>query len=344
MSELGVVILAAGQGTRMRSKRQKILHEVGGRPMVAHVFAAATAVSHVPPVLVIGPSGGEAVRALLGEQALYVEQPEQLGTGHATKMARSVLRGRTQQVLVTYADMPLLRAGTMQKLATVQAETGVAVVMLSVIGDPKSSFGRVVRDGNGRVVEIVEVTDARRRPNATELLAIREQNAGIYCFDAEWLWNNLDQLPLHQARSGPEYYLTDLIEMAVGQGRGVEALVAEDPDECLGAGTRAELAVVEQAFRRRVNRYWLEQGVTLIDPATVYIDDTAQIGQDTIIWPNSYVQGQTVIGEDCVIGPNAIVRDARLGDGCIVTQAVVEKVELASGTQVMPFTVVRGED
>ncbi len=336
---LAIVLLAAGKGTRMHSKKQKILHEVGGKPMVMHIFEAAEATADMPPVLVVGPDE-EGVQALIGRRAEYVVQPEQLGTGHAALMARPLLTNRSSQVIVTYGDMPLLRAETLQKLADTQQESDTAVTLLSVMGQPTSSFGRVVRDEAGQVREIVEVAEAKRRPNTAELLAIRELNAGVYCFDADFLWQNVDKLPLRQARSGPEYYLTDMIELAQAQGLGVTAVITEDPDECLGAGTRAELTAVEKAFRRRANNYWLAHGVTLIDPGATYIDQDVTIGQDTVIWPNSYIQAGAIIGEDCVIGPNAIIRRATIGDGCRIEQAVVEDVTVEGGTAVKQFSVI----
>lgn len=339
---LAVVLLAAGQGTRMLSRRQKILHEVGGRPMVLHAFEAAAAVASVKPVLVVAP-GEEGVGRLMGERADYVIQPQQLGTGHATLMAAPVLQGRAGQVIVTYGDMPLLRAETMARLAQTQAETGAAVVLLSVYGEPSSSFGRVARDADGRVQEIVEVAEAKRRPERDALLAIRELNAGVYCFAADWLWRYLPTLPLRQARTGPEYYLTDMVSLAVQQGLLVEAIATDDPDECLGAGTRQELVVVEKAFRRRANARWLAAGVTLIDPDATYIDQTVTIGRDTIIWPNTFLQGNCVIGEECVIGPNAILRDAEVGNGCRIEQAVVEKAIILDGMKVGPFVHVKRE-
>ncbi len=329
---LAVVILAAGQGTRMQSKKQKILHDVGGKPMVQHVFDAATAVSDLPPVMVVGP-GDAGVQQLFGGRATYVVQSEQLGTGHATKMAAPTLTGQAGQVIVTYGDMPLLRESTLQRLAQTQADTGATVAMLSVFGESTSSFGRIVRNGNGRVTEIVEVAEARQRPNTEEILAVRELNVGVYCFDGKWLWDNIDSLPLQKARSGHEYYLTDMVGIAVKQGLMVEASFVDDVDECLGAGTRAELVAVEKIFRQRANTHWLEHGVTLIDPNTTYIDQGVVIGQDTIIWPNSYLQGQTEIGQDCIIGPNTIIRNAKIGNGCHIEQAVVENVTMEDGMQ-----------
>lgn len=334
---LAVVLLAAGHGTRMNSKVQKVLHDVGGKPMVLHIFEAAEAVADLKPVVVIG-AGEQGVRRLLDGRAEYVVQEERLGTGHATLIARDTLAGRADQVLVTYGDMPLLRPETMIRLANTQADKEAAVAMLSTMGDPDSAFGRVLRDSAGHVAEIVEVTEAKLRDDTGAILATRELNAGVYCFDAPWLWQNLPHIPLREARNGSEYYLTDMIGLAVAQGRLVEAVVSSDPDECLGAGTRAELVAVERAFRRRANRRWLEAGVTLLDPVTTYIDQDVTIGQDTIIWPNTHLQGRTTVGQDCILGPNTIIRDARLGSNCRVEQAVVAGVELEAGTVVEPFT------
>jgi len=338
---LAVVVLAAGQGTRMKSKKQKILHDVGGKPMIQHVFEAAMAVADLASVLVVGAEE-TGVQALLGDQATYVVQSEQLGTGHATMMAAPELQGVADQVIVTYGDMPLLRPDSLRRLADTQSESEAAVTMLSVLGEPESSFGRVVRDEDGRVVEIVEVAEAKQRSNTAELLAILELNAGVYCFDGEWLWQNINTLPLRQARRTQEYYLTDMVGLAVAQERLVEALIIDDVDECLGAGTRQELVAVEKAFRRRANHYWMQNGVTLIDPDSIYIDQDVSIGQDSIIWPNTYLQGMTSIGEDCIIGPNTIIRNARIGSACRIEQAIVENIILTDGTRVAPFANIEG--
>lgn len=330
---LAVVLLAAGKGTRMNSKYQKILHEVGGKPMVQHIFETAVATTSIPPVLVVS-NDEDGVQKLIGEQASYVEQIEKLGTGHATLMAKPLLENKSSQVIVTYGDMPLLRPETLIALAEKQAETGAAISLLTVMGGADSSFGRIVRDG-GQVLEIVEVAEARRRDDPARWLNILELNAGVYCFDAHFLWQNIDKLPIRQARSGPEYYLTDLVETAVQQNKGVTAVTVADADECLGAGTRQELVAVEKAFRQRANQHWLANGVTLIDPDSTFIDQDVTIGQDTVIWPNSYIQGNTTIGKDCVIGPNSIVRQATVGNNCRIEQAVVIDEALADFTAVL---------
>jgi bifunctional UDP-N-acetylglucosamine pyrophosphorylase / glucosamine-1-phosphate N-acetyltransferase len=242
---------------------------------------------------------------------------------------------------MTYGDMPLLHRETMRRLADKQAETGAAVVLLAGEGETSSTFGRVFRNADGQVTDIIEVAEARRRPDGEQILAIRELNVGVYCFNAEWLWAALPELPLRQARGNPEYYLTDTIPMAIRQGRRAEAVLSADPDESLGAGTRQELVAVEKAFRRRANRRVLAAGVTLVDPDSTYIDPDVTIGQDTVIWPNTYLQGQTAVGEDCVIGPNAILRDARVGNGCTIEQSVIEGITIADGEIIRPFMHLR---
>ncbi|MFT7586746.1 MAG: bifunctional UDP-N-acetylglucosamine pyrophosphorylase/glucosamine-1-phosphate N-acetyltransferase, partial [Cellvibrionaceae bacterium] len=220
--DITVVVLAAGMGTRMNSKVQKILHEVGGRPMVMHVVEASRKVSNHPVTMVVGAMGGDKVEKLVGADANYVVQAEQLGTGHAAMMAADMLKGKSKQVAVTYGDMPLLREQTLSQLADMQSASGAAVVLTTVMGETTSSFGRIARDDNGAISEVVEVSEAKQRPNSQELLNIQELNVGVYCFDADFLWANLPNLPLRQARNGVEYYLTDMIEIAVAQGRLVE--------------------------------------------------------------------------------------------------------------------------
>jgi bifunctional UDP-N-acetylglucosamine pyrophosphorylase/glucosamine-1-phosphate N-acetyltransferase len=230
----------------------------------------------------------------------------------------------------------LLRAETLCRLADAQRESAAAVALLSVSGGPESTFGRVIRDETGRVREIVEVAEARRRSNTAALLAIPELNAGVYCFEGEWLWANIDSLPIRQARRGDEYYLTDMIALAVEQVRDVVAVQSDDPDEGLGAGTRAEMVEVERAFRRRVNAHWLANGVTLIEPDATYIGPDVTIGRDTVIWPNTFLQGRTTVGEECVIGPNVIVRDARVGSSCRIEQVLIESLTVPDGTTARP--------
>jgi bifunctional UDP-N-acetylglucosamine pyrophosphorylase/glucosamine-1-phosphate N-acetyltransferase len=341
MTTLGLVILAAGHGTRMNSNKNKVLHEIGGRPMVAYIFESALTASDYPPLVVVSPSD-EDIRDLLEDTARFAVQQQQMGTGHATLMAKPELQGKCDQVLVIYADMPLLRPETMIQLAKEQESSGAVIVMLTVMGDTSSSFGRVVRDARGEVAEIVEVAEAKQRPDVEELLQIHELNAGVYCFASDWLWENIDRLPLRQARTNEEYYLTDMVGIAAGDGKTVKGVVVQDTDECLGAGTRQELAVVEKALRTRVNKQWMASGVTMIDPEASYIETTASIGRDTVIWPNTYILGTSVIGESCKIGPNTIIRDAQIGRDCHIEQATIERVSVEDGTVVEPYSHLHG--
>ena len=280
---LANVILAAGFGTRMKSEIPKVMHPLLGRPLVEWSVRRAEAVSTRPPVVVVG-HGREMVQAHLGARADYVMQTELLGTGHAVMQAQATLQGQTDLVLVTYADMPLLRAETLASLVaafTQAAASGArpALAMLTVQRQDPQGFGRIVRDDAGRIQAIVEeadCTESQRR--------ITELNPGVYCFDAEWLWANLDKIPLS---AKGEYYLTDMVGIAVAQGRNVvtQDAPAADVD---GINNRVHLAHAGAVMRRRIVEAHMLNGVTIVDPAATYIEADVTIGTDTTIWPGSY--------------------------------------------------------
>jgi bifunctional UDP-N-acetylglucosamine pyrophosphorylase/glucosamine-1-phosphate N-acetyltransferase len=327
------VILAAGQGTRMKSDRQKVLHPLAGKPMVTYAVETAQALIDAKPVLIVG-RGAEAVREIVGADVVLVEQAEQRGTGHAVLQARETLHGQADLVLVTYADMPLLTPETLRRLVERQFENPGPITLLTLATDDPRGFGHIVRDESGAVVKIVEEAVA-----TPEQLAIRELNAGVYCFDADWLWTHVDQIPLTLPKE--EYYLTDLIEMAVGEGLRVEAVSVEDPLETLGINTRVHLAEAESALRRRINQRRMLDGVTIVDPATTYIEPGVTIGQDTTIWPNTHLRGQTTIGEHCTIGPNTIIEDCQIGDRCRVLASVLEQAAMEDESDIGPFGHLR---
>lgn len=329
---LDIVILAAGQGTRMKSRLPKVLHPLAGRPLVLYSVQEATSVSQRPPVLVIG-HGGDAVHQVVGDAAHYVVQSEQLGTGHAVLQARSLLEGNSRHVMVFYADMPLLRGSTLSRLYETQQSHNGPLSMLTLVADNARGFGRIVRDGQGRVREIVE--EAQATP---EQLAIREVNPGVYCFKADWLWGHIDQLPLSPKG---EYYLTDLVAMAVGEGTTVKAISMDDPAEAMGINTRVHLAEAEAALRKRVNEQLMLSGVTIVDPATTYIHPSVQVGQDTTILPNTHLRGATVIGQDCIIGPNTVIENSTVGDGCAVTASFLEAATVEDQVDIGPFGHLR---
>jgi bifunctional UDP-N-acetylglucosamine pyrophosphorylase/glucosamine-1-phosphate N-acetyltransferase len=326
---LAAVVLAAGQGTRMKSSLPKVLHQVLGHPIVEYAVGTAVEVTGNPPVLVVG-HGADQVKETLGDRAEYALQAEQLGTGHAVLQAREALRGRADRVLVWYADMPLISSALLRPLLAQHAESGATFTIVTVIADDPRGFGRVIRDADdGRVLAVIEEVDC-----TAEQKAIRELNAGVYCFEAGWLWDNLPALPV--SRKG-EYYLTDAVALAVGQGRKVGAYVCQDPDELLGINTRVHLAEAEAAMRRRINRRWMEAGVTLIDPLTTTIEPGVEIGQDTTVQPGTLLRGRTTIGAGCQLGPGTLIENSVLGDGCAVVMSVVRDAMLPAGSQVGPF-------
>ncbi len=333
MSALAAVILAAGQGTRLRSDLSKVLHPVGGIPMVQWSVASAQALGAESIVLVVGV-GGDAVRRTVGEGVQYVTQEQRLGTGHATLQAREALLGRADAVVVLYGDMPTLRAETLRRLVELHQVRHPALTILTVVADDSMGFGRVVRDGQGQVRAIVEEAVA-----TPEILAIKELNCGVYCFDAEWLWRRLPDVPVTMPKG--EYYLTDMVGLAAQGGLPVEALTIADVDEVQGINTRVHLAEAERILRRRINQGHMLAGVTLLDPETTYIEATVQIGRDAVIYPNTLLQGCTTIGERAVIGPQSVVRDSQIGPGCRVMMSVVEGASMDEDANVGPFGHLR---
>ncbi|MEN4010524.1 MAG: NTP transferase domain-containing protein [Bellilinea sp.] len=331
---VSVVILAAGSGKRMRSSLPKVLHPLGGIPLIEHSLRAAAQVSHQPPVLVVG-HGAEQVRAAVGTRARYALQAEQLGTAHALRTAQLLLAGAGGRVLVITGDMPLLRGETFRRLIDLQSRNEGPFSMLTVTLDDPHGFGRVVRADDGAVRAIVE--EALAPP---EVLAIRELNASVYCFESDWLWGALPRVPLSPKG---EYYLTDLAGIAAQDGLPVQALSAGDAGEALGINTRQHLAEAEAVLRRRTNQRWMEAGVTLIDPLATTIEVDVEIGADTLLYPGCYLAGQTCIGANCRIGPQAVIRDSRIGDGCRVAAAWLENCRVEDGGEVPACRYLRGE-
>jgi len=329
---LSAVILAGGQGTRMKSNLPKVLHSLLGKPMAWYTLEAARQVTHSTPVMVIG-HGADQVRQTLGDQAEYVLQQPQLGTGHAVMQAEPLLAGKTDLVLVIYADMPLLTAQTLGNLVEkAQSHTG-PVSMVTVTTDETRGFGRILRDTRQQVSGIVEEAQA-----TAEQLNIHELNPGVYCFRATWLWEALKRIQLSPKG---EYYLTDLVGMAVAEGTVIQTLNVEDLNEVIGINTRLHLAQAEALLRQRINRDWMLAGVSMIDPSSVYIEPGVTLGQDTILWPGTYLHGNTQIGEGCVIGPNTIIKDTKVGDGCSLLASVLEGALLEEHVEMGPYCHLR---
>lgn len=331
--KISAVILAAGKGTRMKSDLPKILHPICGRPIVWYAMEAVKTVTDSAPVLVIGHGAEQVQQALGGELARFAVQAEQLGTGHAVMQAESQLAGQSDLVLVTYGDMPLLRGETLQKLVDCQLANPGPLSMLTVIAENPRGFGRIARKADGTVGAIVEEAVA-----TPEQLTIKELNVGAYCFKADWLWQALHRI---QVSPKGEYFLTDTVELAVAENLPVQAIVMDDLAEAIGINTRVHLAEAEAEMRKRINQAHMLNGVTMIDPATVYIEPGVTIGADTVIWPNTYLQGKTSIGQGCALGPNTHIRSTQIGNGCKVFMSVLEGAVLENDVDMGPFARLR---
>jgi bifunctional UDP-N-acetylglucosamine pyrophosphorylase / glucosamine-1-phosphate N-acetyltransferase len=327
------VILAAGQGTRMKSKLAKVLHRVAGKPMVEYAVDAA-GLAGIRRIAVVVGYQGDQVRALLDGRVELVEQPEQRGTGDAVKCARAALAGQAEHVLVFYADMPLLKSETLRALMEKHRATRATLTLLTLISENTMNFGRIVRDENGKPRRIVEEVEA-----TPQQLDIAEINPGVYCFDANWLWQNLDGLK-PSSKQG-EYYLTDMLERAVAQGVRIETETIRDTPQAIGINTRLQLASAEHLMRERIRERIMLNGVTLIEPSSTFIDADVEIAADTEILPNTHLRGKTRIGSSCRIGPNAIVMDSVIGDACTVGPSVIEGATLEDHVDVGPFCHLR---
>ena len=322
MSTLTTVILAAGEGKRMRSRRPKALHLLCGRPLIAYPVNLARRLGG--RIVVVVGRDTEDVRRALGEaeNLTFVEQKERLGTGHALREARAAYGKGQGTILVLPCDHPLLSDATLGRLVEHHRATGAAATFLTVILDDPTGYGRVLRDQE-RVVGIVEERDA-----FPEQRKIREVGLVVYCFDAAALWLALDQVRPNNDQG--EYYLTDMVGILVRQGKRVEAVAIQDPVEALTVNDRNQLAQLAAVLRARILDRLMAAGVTILDPAATYVDDTVTVGPDTVIYPGVVLEGATVIGPECVVGLGCSLSTSRLGSRvtlrpyCVLTEAVVE--------------------
>jgi bifunctional UDP-N-acetylglucosamine pyrophosphorylase / glucosamine-1-phosphate N-acetyltransferase len=327
------VLLAAGQGTRMKSDLPKVLHPLCGKPMLWHVLEALKSVATEKPVVIVG-HGAQEVKEYVGDSAECLLQEPQLGTAHAAMQAESLLKGNTDYVIVTYADMPLLRGETFQQLLEMQRANAGPLSLLTVIADDPRGFGRIVRKADRTVEAIVEEYVA-----TPEQRTIKELNVGAYCFSADWLWEALHRIEKNPKKG--EYYLTDIVEVAVRDNLPVQAVVHDDFIETIGINTRVHLSEAEAALRVRINHEHMLNGVSMMDPASTYIEVDVKIGKDTSILPNTYLHGNTEIGEANVIGPNTIIRNSKIGNRCKVLASLLEGAVLEDDVDMGPFARLR---
>jgi bifunctional UDP-N-acetylglucosamine pyrophosphorylase / glucosamine-1-phosphate N-acetyltransferase len=337
MPDIHVVILAAGQGTRMKSRLPKVLHPIAGRPMVEHVLRTAESVSPATVTLIVGHRA-DLVRERLKpwSRLRFALQEPQLGTAHALQQAEPVLAGRTGTVVLLSGDVPLLRPDALRRLVETHQGAGAAATVMTANVERPYGYGRVVRTA-GRIARIVEERDASPAERQ-----IREINSGIYAFDLPPLFDALRGIASQNAQG--EFYLTDLIAIYRRRKLPVETLVNEHPHEIRGINSRTELAEVSRIVRQTKNEELMAAGVTIIDPATTYVDPDVQVGPDTVIHPGVLLEGQTRIGAACEIQAHVRIVDSEIGDQVTVNNfCLIVGAQVASGAQVGPFAHLRPE-
>ncbi|MHA6534389.1 bifunctional UDP-N-acetylglucosamine diphosphorylase/glucosamine-1-phosphate N-acetyltransferase GlmU [Paenibacillus sp. BAC0078] len=327
------VVLAAGQGKRMKSKLYKVLHPVCGKPMVGHVLDTVKATGCQRTVVVVG-HGAEKVKAYIGQDAEYVLQETQLGTGHAVKQAKGLLGGEEGTTVVICGDTPLVTAETLEGLMALHEGRQAAATVLTAVMDQPAGYGRIIRGEDGGVLKIVEQKDC-----TPEEAAVNEINTGTYCFDNAKLFAALEKVT--NSNNQQEYYLTDVIGILRAQGDIVLGYQAHDAAESIGVNDRLALSEAEGLMRQRINRQHMLSGVTIIDPASTYIGADVIIGADTILYPGTILKGKTVIGEDCIIGPSSEIEDSVIMDGAEVKHSVLSQAEVGARTSVGPFAYLR---
>ena len=331
MDGLTTVILAAGEGKRMRSRTPKVLHQLCGRPLISYPLRLAQTLAD-RVVMVVGPNA-DGVRALAGDGVTTVEQRERLGTGHAVLQARDACPS-TGPLLVLAGDMPLLLLETIERLVEHHRASGAAATVLTAVVDRPQGYGRVLRQG-GRVKRIVEDRDA-----TDDQKKISEINTSVYCFDARRLWPSLAEIKPDNDQG--ELYLTDVIGVLARAGAKVEAVTVADPVEAMGINDRKQLAALATVQRRRILDRLMTEGVTVLDPASTYIDDTVTIGPDSVVQPQAVITGATTIGEGCVIGAGSQVSDSRLADRVVLKPySIIETAVIEEGATLGPFCHLR---
>lgn len=333
MEHITSLILAAGKGTRMKSKLPKVLHRVGGKPMVERVLDTVKELGTERNVVIIG-FGGEAVHAYLGDAAEFVVQEEQNGTGHAVKQAQPLLGDYKGTIILLCGDTPLVTAETLAALVKEHKETGAAATVLTASFEDPTGYGRIIRDAEGRVIRIVEQKDGK-----PEELAVHEINTGMYAFDSEKLWPCLSNLSADNAQG--ELYITDVVGILVAAGERVSAYMTLANEEALGVNSRAQLAEAERLLRERTHKRLMAEGVTLLDPATTYVDSSVVVGRDTILYPGTVLEGNTVIGENCEIGPYTRLTNVTVGDDNVIHFTYAHDCTVASGTDIGPYVHLR---
>ncbi|MDU5736512.1 MAG: bifunctional UDP-N-acetylglucosamine diphosphorylase/glucosamine-1-phosphate N-acetyltransferase GlmU, partial [Veillonella sp.] len=327
------LILAAGKGTRMKSKLPKVLHKVGGKAMVERVLETVQSIGTNRDVVIVG-FGGDAVQNYLGDRAEFVRQEEQNGTGHAVKMAQPVLGDYDGTILLLCGDTPLVTKESLEALLEEHKNSGAAATILTAHMPDPTGYGRIIRNEAGSVVRIVEQKDGK-----PEELAVQEVNTGMYAFDSKKIWPCLDQLSDDNAQG--ELYITDVVGILVNGGDKVSAYMTKDFEESLGVNSRLQLAEAESILKYRKNIELMTAGVTIIDPANTYVASEVTVGSDTILHPGTILEGDTVIGERCEIGPHTRLTNVKVGNDTIIHFTYGHDCEVKDGVDVGPYVHLR---
>ena len=336
MDGFSAILMAAGKGVRMRSSKPKVLHHIAGLSMIRHVVAAANHVAPEQTVVVVAPDNAEAIAGELGEDVEYAEQPEPLGTGHALQVALERVPAGTRHVLLLNGDMPLVTGTDLAALCHLHVDRAAALTLgyATLPLEQARDLGTLQRGARGKPIGVVEAAERDDRNGAPAMDAI----VGAYAFDAAWVRGAVKRLSRH---AQGELYVTDLVAMAVTEGRRVEAFEVASVRGCVGVNTRGQLANAEHAMQQRLREQAMAGGVTLIDPATVYIDATVRFGTDVVVKPNTTIGGASEIGNDVTLGPNAQVYDSIVGEGAVIGSAIVRASRIGAGAQVGPFSLLR---
>ncbi|EOD00341.1 bifunctional UDP-N-acetylglucosamine diphosphorylase/glucosamine-1-phosphate N-acetyltransferase GlmU [Caldisalinibacter kiritimatiensis] len=331
------IILAAGEGTRMKSKLPKVLHKICNKPMVNYVIEAAHKANLNKNILIVGHGGDKVREAVKNENVEIVKQPigEEFpyGTGYAVMQAKDHIK-ENSYVIILYGDTPLITSETLTKLIEFHKSGGYNATVLTAEFEDPTGYGRIIRDENGNVTEIVEHKDATDKQKE-----IREINSGIYCFDGKYLKSVLDKLDNNNAQG--EYYITDAIKILNEEGCKIGGYKIEDKVEIAGVNSKVQLAEAEAVMRRRINEKLLMNGAIMIDPSSTYIDSDVKIGKDTVIYPGVIIEGNTEIGEECVIGHNSRIVDSKIGDRVNIQSSTIIESEVDNDTNIGPYAYLR---
>lgn len=327
------VVLAAGEGKRMKSKNSKVIHKICGKTLVEWVVDAAGSCGIKESVIVVGHRQDQ-VRECLKDRVSYAVQEKQLGTGHAVMQAVKYLEGKEGHVIILCGDTPLITSDTIEKAIKFHIGNKCGATVITADFEDPAGYGRIVRDSSGNVLKIVEDKDA-----STEEKNIKEINSGIYCFNIKDILASLKELNNNNIQG--EYYLTDTLEIILKKGSKVGAIKISDSSEILGINDRVQLSKAGEVIKKRILEMHMRAGVTIIDPKSVYIDDGVKIGMDTVIYPGSYIEAGSIIGEECIIGPNSRVVGSTIGNDTEINNSVIIDSIVGDKTHIGPFAYLR---